>query len=211
MYTMSTSKRKPAAPGSYHHGDLAEALIAAATKLMRKKGVAELSLRAAARAAGVSAMAPYRHFADKEALLAAVAARGFRAFARRLRDAGGAETDPFARLRALGPTYVRFALDHPELFRLMFGPEIADKSRHAELTAAGGDALAALEEAIRPCMAGVDAWTERDVALAAWSISHGLAALMVDRRLDGGQGDAEAAADRIGRMLIDGIRARRKD
>ena len=205
---MSTSRRTPSHPKDYHHGDLAATLVAAAIVLLSKKGIAGLSLRAAARKAGVSAMAPYRHFADKEALLAAVAEHGFGLFARALRGAGQSGADPFARLRARGVAYVRFALDHPELFRLMFGPEIADKKKYPGLAAAGQDALGALAETIEPCMPGIEAWNRDDVALASWSAMHGLAALMVDGRLGDRPGDAGAAADRVGRMLIEGIRAR---
>src|ERR1700674_5400381 len=97
---------------TYHHGDLPAALLRAAGKTLEKHGPAGLSLRAAARRAGVSHNAPYRHFPGREALLAALAAEGFAMLAERLRGQPG---------RAMGEAYVRFALEHPQRFRLMFG------------------------------------------------------------------------------------------
>src|SRR5215831_9732799 len=118
MFTLST----PAAQRSYHHGDLRQALIRSALEILSQAGAAGLSLRAAARRARVSAMAPYRHFADKEALLAAVAEYGFQQLAGRLAAAAAAAADPRAGLGALGVAYVIFARDEPSLFKLMFGP-----------------------------------------------------------------------------------------
>src|SRR2546423_10801996 len=97
---------------TYHHGDLPAALLRAAGRVLEQKGIGALSLRDAARRAGVSHNAPYRHFADREALLGALAAEGFALLAKRLRGQRGPE---------LGMAYVRFALEHPQRFRLMFG------------------------------------------------------------------------------------------
>src|SRR5215471_8129307 len=129
MFTLST----PAEQRSYHHPDLRQALISSALELLSEVGVAGLSLRAAARRAKVSAMAPYRHFADKEALLAAVAEYGFHQLAARLTVATAKAADPRARLAAGGVAYVVFAHDEPSLFKLMFGPTIQNKSEHPAL------------------------------------------------------------------------------
>src|SRR5215467_9614279 len=120
MFTLSTPLEKR----PYHHGDLRQALVRSALEILSEGGVGRLSLRAAARRARVSAMAPYRHFADKEALLAAVAEYGFRELATRLTAATATAADPRAGLAALGVAYVLFACDQPNLFKLMFGPTI---------------------------------------------------------------------------------------
>ena len=104
MCAVSTSK------SAYHHGDLKAALLDAADALLDEGGPGAVSLREAARRAGVSAMAPYRHFADKEALLAALAARAFMAFGKAMREAAEGSSDP---LRMMGDVYVRFARARP--------------------------------------------------------------------------------------------------
>src|SRR6516225_10440444 len=133
MCTLSTpAERRP-----YHHRHLRQALIRSALEILSEAGVAGLSLRAAARRARVSAMAPYRHFADKEALLAAVAEHGFRELAARLTAAAATAVDPRAGLAALGVAYVLFACDQPSLLKLMFGLTIEKKSGHPVLGEAG--------------------------------------------------------------------------
>ena len=110
---MSTSIRKR---GGYHHGDLRAAVLQAAGEILETEGLSGLSLREAARRAGVSHNAPYRHFADRESLLAALAAEGFGLLAAAQREAAAK-----IGLRGMGEAYVRFALAHPERFQLMFG------------------------------------------------------------------------------------------
>jgi AcrR family transcriptional regulator len=162
----------------YHHGSLKAALLDAADTLLDEGGVEAVSLREAARRAGVSAMAPYRHFADKEALLAALATRGFRAFGAALGDAAKASTDGFA---AMGRAYVRFALARPGRFRLMFGSGIGDRSRHPELCEAGERASRQLISAVTASgRAGTDPQT---AAIRAWSLVHGLSHLLLDGML----------------------------
>lgn len=196
---MSTSK--PA----YHHGDLRPALLAAAAALLAEQGVTGLSLRAVARGAGVSAMAPYRHFADKAALLAALAEDGFRRLESVLTAAAGATAPD--RLRAQGVAYVGFALAEPALFRLMFGPEIGDKAAHPGLAAAGAAAFAVLEEGVAACRPDAAPAARAEMALACWSLAHGTAALAVDGRLPGDAARLTGLADRLGRLLIEGLRA----
>ena len=152
---------------TYHHGDLRPALLRSAARLLEKEGPGALSLRAVARRAGVSHAAPYRHFADREALLAALAAEGFRRLGEALAPASG---------RAMGEAYVRFALDHPQLFRLMFGGHLGF-ARHRELAQAAGRPYQALLAAFRAQPAIADPQT---AAAAAWSLVHGLAHLLLD-------------------------------
>jgi len=171
---------------SYHHGDLRRALLGAALELVEREGAEALTLRAAARRAGVSQAAPYRHFRDKEALLAAVAEEGFRSLTEALLQAAAPHAgDPLGRLRARGLAYVDFATSHPAHFRIMFGRGAADRSAHPELMKAAREAFEALVSGIRECQdAGiVRPGDPEELALCAWSATHGLAMLAVDGQL----------------------------
>jgi AcrR family transcriptional regulator len=205
MFTLST----PTEQRPYHHGDLRQALVRSALEiLVSEAGVAGLSLRAAARRAQVSAMAPYRHFADKEALLAAVAEYGFRELAARLTAATAAAADPRVGLGALGVAYVLFAREQPSLFKLMFGPMIEQKSGHPDLDEAGGACFNALRQAVAAAKFFDGDSDAGDVALACWSLVHGLSALIVDGRLaEYDSGPAEAVATRLTRLLSDSLAA----
>jgi AcrR family transcriptional regulator len=175
--------------------------------MLSETGVAELSLRAVARRAMVSAMAPYRHFADKEALLAAVAEHGFRELTARL-AAAAATADPRARLMAQGVAYVLFARDEQSLFKLMFGPAIAQKkSTYPGLTEAADEAFGALRRAVEAVGFFGGSRSLEDASLACWSLVHGLSTLIVDCRLVGHDDDVEAVAARVTRLLVDGFAA----
>ena len=189
---MSTSRARP----GYHHGNLREALVEAALELLHEGGAEALSLRAAARRAGVSAMAPYRHFADKEALLAAVAAHGFTLLAARLAEADTAP-DPVDALVAQGVAYVRFACEDPDRFRLMFGA--AQPAGHPDLRAAGGTGYAILARRVATL---ADESRRDDLTLACWSLVHGLASLLVDGQVPGCGLASEAMAERVTRLLL---------
>jgi AcrR family transcriptional regulator len=203
MFTLST----PSEARSYHHGDLRRALVSSALEILSESGIAGLSLRAAARRAKVSAMAPYRHFADKEALLAAIAEYGLRQLFIRLTAAATAAADPRAGLRALGVAYVVFARDEPSLFKLMFGPAIETKSAHPALD----DASCACFDALRRAVAAAfhDSGNDLDdVSLACWSLVHGLASLFVDGRLaERDAASAEVIAARLTRLISDALAA----
>jgi AcrR family transcriptional regulator len=140
---------------TYHHGDLAAAILEAAARIIEKEGLRALSVREAARRAGVSHNAPYRHFPDREALLAALAAEGFVQLSKALENRSG---------RELAEAYVRFALEHPQRFRLMF---------------AGGHAPPDLQARFGAAFAGLGAGASL-AAAAAWSLVHGLAQLLLD-------------------------------
>jgi AcrR family transcriptional regulator len=144
---------------TYHHGDLRTAVLAAAWELVQTRGVAGLSVREAARRAGVSHNAPYRHFPDRDALLDALVAEGFEELGSALADRTG---------RDLGEAYVAFALEHPERFRLMF----SRAGVNADLLARFGSLFPNL---------GADAVA---AGAAAWSLVHGLASLILDGRLE---------------------------
>ena len=165
---------------AYHHGDLAAALLDAGERLLAETGPEALSLRALARACGVSQAAPYRHFADKEALLAALARRAFEDFAAALAAAGRSGpgvADPRDRLIALGRAYVAYGLAYPHRLRLMFGATRSAGPDKAAFAAAADAAMAELEAAAAAAAPGADVKT---TALAAWSLVHGFTMLALD-------------------------------
>src|SRR6266446_2832984 len=119
---------------TYHHGNLRPALLRAAMELLEESGESALSLRAVARRAGVSSAAPYRHYADREALVSAVAALGYRELAERLAAAHPSPSTP-EQLASVAIAYVQFALERPALFRIMFG-EPCDRDNDERVAAA---------------------------------------------------------------------------
>jgi AcrR family transcriptional regulator len=169
----------PSPRETYHHGDLRTALLDVAETLLDEGGPEAVSLREAARRAGVSPTAAYRHFADKESMQAALAVRGFDAFAASLAEA--ASSDPDELLSAMGQAYVRFAVTRPGRFRLMFGTAVAERERHPELKAA-------VERASMGFRGAVGCSEPADNVLGmlrAWSMIHGLAQLVIDGMLPG--------------------------
>jgi AcrR family transcriptional regulator len=163
---------------SYHHGDLRRILIAFALRRVRSGGADGFSLREAARAAGVTAGAVYRHFDDREALLAAVAVEGFRLLAvRTMRATTGAAG--IHRLLATGRAYVAFASAEPRLFRLMFS-QVGTRARQEYVEMP--DAPSSFEQmrAALVEVAGVEAGADEAVLAHAWSVAHGAASLICD-------------------------------
>lgn len=150
--------------GAYHHRDLRAALLRTAGKMLEREGLASLSLRALARRAGVSHNAPYRHFPDRERLLAALAGEGFELLGNAL------ESRP---RREMGEAYVEFALAHPQRFRLMFGGlvhlEKLDQRAYDSLQKAFADLGDQAQYA----------------AAAAWGLVHGLSHLLLDGHFEG--------------------------
>jgi len=178
---MSWHKDRPSGRKGYHHGNLREALIDAALMLISEKGPGGLTFAEAARAAGVSGAAPYRHFRDRDALMADVALRGYAEFAKRLAEAWneGGRPDPIAAFHKLGKAYLGFARSEPALFAAMFdsGLVLAD---HPEAGAAADRAFGVLRSACETLASTLP--TERRppalmMALHIWSLSHGTAAL----------------------------------
>jgi AcrR family transcriptional regulator len=209
MATRGTRKKTADKP-RYHHGDLRRALLDASLALISEEGFGALSLREVARRAGVTHAAPYRHFPDKEALLAAVAEEGFRAMTARMKERMVLETTPDGRLLACGVAYVLFAMEHPAHFRVMFGPHF---SHPPDLGAEGGDTdsfgllVGSLSEAQRAGM--VREGDIQPLALSCWSMVHGLASLLVDGLLARSGittvAQAEALAEQTVRVLLHGL------
>lgn len=160
---------------SYHHGDLRDALVMEATKMLENKET--FSLRAVARAAGVSAAAPYRHFRNRQELETAIAVAGFHNLTAELSSLSFA-VEKRVDLAEFAVAYVRFALEHPATFKLMFGQE-CDPSSDARVAASG--ALSRwLEEQISRLFPERDT---KDLAVAFWGLAHGLAFLHLDGKL----------------------------
>lgn len=195
---MSTSPHRKPDSRTYHHGDLRTGLLRSAAKILEARGVKELSLREAARRAGVSHNAPYRHFADRDALLAALAAEGFARLGAAL-EASAAQGP-----RARGEAYVRFALEHPQRFRLMFGGTLP-LDAHPALREAASQTYAGLVRAFEP-LAGREG--APIAAAAAWSLVHGLAQLLLDGYFAQARG-AERDAAAFVREVLGAVRLAR--
>ena len=174
---------------SYHHGALREALIEAAAGVAAERGVGALSLREAARRAGVTEAAPYHYFADKSALLAAVAEQGFRLFDQTQGAAADqAGPDPVERLQALGAAYVRFAVDHPHYFRVMFRPHLVEHGKYPALHEVATRTFDRLVDSTRAARLsqGHDDPDPLAAATLMWSVPHGLAMLYLEGPISAG-------------------------
>lgn len=161
--------------------DLNRRLIKVARLILETEGLEALTLRAAARLAGVSHMAPYRHYDSKDDLLAAVAEEGFKNLAAAMDNSFDGASDPQARLRALSRAYLTFALGNPALYRLMFGANLPNRSRFPGLVAACHECCSRCVAVVAP-EAGLDGKNlpMPRKAVATWSFVHGLASLAID-------------------------------
>lgn len=191
-------------------GRLGDDLLNAAAALIAERGPQGFSLREVARRARVSEAAPYWHFSSKETLLAAVAEQGFLGLAAAMDEVRSRVANPRQRLQQLGVAYVRFALTHPSHLRIMFGPEIRDKSTHPALKAASERAFGLLVGAIVEAQrAGrVRRGNPEDLAVAAWALVHGLSALLIDGQLTQRARtpeEAEALTARVTALLQTGL------
>jgi AcrR family transcriptional regulator len=183
---------------AYHHGDLREALVRAALEILEDGAVTEVSVRAAARRAGVSTGAPYRHFADRDALLSAVAAVGYRELAGALL---GAQPAPRTAddLAGIAIAYVQFALTRPGLFRVMFA-EGCDRTNPDRVVA-----VAAITEYVKAIALQVIPNADPEpLATAMWALVHGLAFLHLDGKLDTSSADEVANRVRAAVLAIAG-------
>lgn len=167
---------------TYHHGNLKQSLLDAAVRALRNHSVEQLSLRALAREAGVSQTAPYRHFKDKHQLLAELARQGFDELTEALlQDRKPNETSAQA-MQACGRGYLRFALNNPEKYRLMFGKGMHDKSLYPELEESGMRSFGVLLEWVTKGIENdeLDASDPELTAYHIWACVHGLASLIMD-------------------------------
>jgi AcrR family transcriptional regulator len=164
---------------SYHHGDLRDALLAAGIRLLESRPAQELSLREVAREVGVSATAIYRHFPDKYSLLRAIATRGFSLMAELQSQAAQNATgrDAFA---AIGGGYVRFALRHPAIFRLMFSAPPQDDPFSRPMEELSGPMRTLREQIAALLPPDIPESARKAAAIRAWALVHGLATLALD-------------------------------
>lgn len=164
---------------TYHHGDLRRAVLSAALDVIRTEGPAALSLRDLARRAGVSHAAPAHHFKDRTGLLTAIATEGYELFADALADAPD--------LRERGVRYVRFATEHPAHFQVMFQPELC-RPDDPDLVAAKLRASVELRAGVSGLPAAGRGEDTRLAGMAAWSLAHGFATLLLSGNLGGAVG-----------------------
>lgn len=194
----------------YHHGDLRTALLDSVANIIRESGIGFVSIREVARRARVSHAAPAHHFRNKSGLLTAFAAQGFDRLADLMREAvssSRAATPPDV-LEAMGRGYVRFALENPEHFGIMFRLELLDE-RDPDFVRASdrayGPLVATVERAAREgYLRDVDPMA---VAAAAWSLVHGLASLWLSGRMQQRTGarDAGRLTASVAKLFVDGV------
>jgi AcrR family transcriptional regulator len=185
--TAASGRQAPAAPTPYHHGALREALLAASERVLERDGLQGLTLRAAAREAGVSHAAPTHHFGDLAGLLSELAALGFRRYNAELSDAGSVPGTPVERGMSRAKRYVAYARAHPGMYSLMFRTEKLDMARPA-LHEAAEAAFAGLAGAIaartqQPISKQSLTLEQAAEIVRAWSLIHGFTTLLLDGRL----------------------------
>jgi AcrR family transcriptional regulator len=212
------ARRKPRVQSArgYHHGDLRRSLIAAALELLAEEQNWTFSLREVARRANVSHNAPYNHFADKRDLLAEIAASGFRTLRDRMKASIANVDRADVALVNTGVVYVRFGLENPAFYRLMFGSVLggSEKDRPEVYVSAANEAKAVLVDVIeRGARAGVFPGLRADpkhvaiAALSAWSTVHGFTMLVIDGLADGLPRRAvNAIAKQVAQTLANGLR-----
>jgi AcrR family transcriptional regulator len=203
------SPKAPRRPRPYHHGNLREELIRRGKMRLAKQGLFDVSLRRIAADAGVSQVAPTHHFGNKEGLLAAIAASGFRDLIEfrlsRLRPGMSAEQ----RLRTLLSTYVVFAEENPALFHLMFAPPFKAPRKHAELNEAASQSYRLLADTADEYLRETEdknrsgqKLTGDDVARMSWMCMHGLATLVIENRFNP-MGSRHYTRDQLLKRVLD--------
>ena len=204
------TRARASAPKSYHHGDLHHALVRSGLDLLREEGPEALTLRGVARAAGVSQAAPYRHFADRRALVAAVAEAGFRMMQAAMFHAVDG-TDGRTSLKAVAFAYVRFGLKHPALYRIMFGPEVASQDDLPELRETSGAVLGFVREGIAVLQKQklVSRGNAHAMAIATWSTLHGLVMLSLDNQAGGAGLSVDVLVEEATHMMMFGMAPRK--
>lgn len=201
--TQDRPRRKRA--GQYHHGDLRRALIDEALRTIDKAGVEGLTLRGVGEALGVSRTALYRHFSDKQALVAAVAREGFRTLRLALLSAWDRAGRSRLGFEAMGEAYLQFAVAHPSHYRVMFGRFADSGMRDPELVTEAEGAFQALVDALLEQQREGIVRKDDAVMLAqfVWSVVHGIAMLTIDGQL----GHAAAKGSLSHRFALERIRA----
>jgi len=217
MTTQTAIEKRPAAeqlpPKPYHHGDLHRQILCAARDLLEENNIASLSLRAVAKKVGVSHTAPYRHFKDKESLLAGIAGEGFGELTAQMTEAAEMHPgDPGAQLQEAGKRYVQLVAENPQCVQLMFGGVLPCDDTYPELREAGDKAFAALKKIIEEgqIQGAFKAGDTDFIALSAWSGIHGLSLLFMSGSINEAVAtpiEGHTLTTAIIAMLLDGIKA----
>ncbi|EQA36041.1 WHG domain protein [Leptospira inadai serovar Lyme str. 10] len=171
---------------SYHHGDLKRALLDASIRILKEEGYKALSLRKAAMLAGVSQSAPYRHYSDLESLYADIAEEGFKLLSERQRKIQSKyRTNPLLLFREAGVSYVEFALEHQDLFRIMYGNQIESHLKYESLVKMEDESFRIIVEIIQACEAAglIKTDSVEKSAIAAWTMVHGIAVLLSGKQV----------------------------
>lgn len=189
--------------GAYHHGDLRASLIRCGRELLERHGVAGLSLRAAARLAGVSQAAPAHHFDNKDGLLAAIATEGFGELARVRLLAIRTRAAPLEVLRRVILAHAEFVSANPHLFHLMFGNELLRRGRYPELNEAATTSFELLRHVVHEWLGAIPgpARPEGPVTLAVWMMMHGLGSALADRQSFPASAGVVSAPQLVGAMI----------
>lgn len=191
--------------------DLRRRVLDASLALIASEGLEAFSMREVARRAGVSHQAPYHHFPDREAIMAAIVAEGFARLREETLAAGEGASDAFDRLTRIGRAYVGFALRHPAHFKLMFRSEWVDAEKHAEAGACAEGAFGVLSQAIAAIVRTEGGEADRTTLMTAWSLAHGLATLMLEGKFEkmlGATDERQPAIDAVFAQFEAMMRAR---
>jgi AcrR family transcriptional regulator len=164
--------------------DLRAAVLAASLELIEQEGLEALSMREVARRAGVSHQAPYHHFGDREGILVALAEEGFRRMTAEMAKALAKVEEPQERLLAAGTTYVLFALRNPAFFKVMFRSELAPIERHDAAQEQAQTCFGLLVSTVAEVARAQGRENDPSMLIAAWSMAHGLATLVLEGKLD---------------------------
>jgi AcrR family transcriptional regulator len=183
---MAKSPRTAKKPAQYHHGDLKAALVQHAVDILRREGIEALTLRGVARAAGVSQAAPYRHFADRRELVAAVAEDGFRRLHAAMGERRGTDQGRQG-FKGVALAYVDFAMANPAQYRVMFGPEVAITDDLPALRETARAVITSVQSGIQQLQAAgaIGGGDPSSMAVALWAMLHGLVMLSLDKVSDG--------------------------
>jgi len=163
--------------------DLRQKVLSASLALIEEGGLDRLSMREVARKAGVSHQAPYHYFADREAILAAIAGEGFAKLGRSLMRGAADAGTPARAVEAMGRAYVEFAIRHPAYFQVMFRADAVPLDRYQEVRHQEDEAFGKLVEGVDQSFAEQPAETRRRIAIASWALVHGLSTLILEGSL----------------------------
>ncbi len=202
------------AKDSYHHGDLRHGIIEEAKIWIETKDISSLSLRGIARRLGVSHNAPYRHFTDKESLLATIAQIGFEKLEQSLQQVLANNTStPEERIKTLGVKYIEYAVSNPAYYRVMSSAYISNYQKYPSLEKAAEESFTILKEAIAQGQKArvIRSGDTKELASVCWSLVHGVSMLYLDRQIQASTVDSvEKLAKLATAMMIEGLELKKE-